>query len=67
MIVFDGKCGNDVKSGRVEIISDFIVFDVGALLDTFATHSENVVFDIFRSWAGDRSARPQGAIVFVAY
>ena len=40
-----------------------VVIDVGVILDTSASHSENFLFlDFFGSWVGDHLARPQGAI-----
>ena len=36
----------------------WVVIDVGVILDTSASHSENFFFDIFRSWVGDHSAIP---------
>ncbi len=40
-----------------------VVIDVGVILDTSASRSENfLLFDIFRSWVGDQPAIPQGAI-----
>ena len=30
----------------------WVVIDVGVILDTSASHSENFFFDVFRSWEG---------------
>ena len=45
----------------------WVVIDVGVILDTSASHSENIFLDIFGSWVGDHSARPQGAIRILTF
>ena len=45
----------------------WVVIDVGVILDTSASRSEIFFSTFFRSWVGDHSAIPQGAIRILTF